>query len=231
MKTLTLLVCFVLMVTCAYAGAPVSTLGKMADEVRILTGLESTSLLPDSSLNQFCAEALVWTSTDIGGVEFQFRFVTVAEQAYYAIPDTITEVLYASFRTQEGGTRSIKAWYPQFFEDLQIGDLNNLNPSENDLPYAYHYWSDTVQLLPAPARADDTVTIAGYVEHRLVTDDSMTINMTPAFTEAAVYYAASKALFSVKQSDRSNACLTIYAVLKQSLSDRFTRRFDVMKRQ
>lgn len=230
MKRLLLILLFV---SSAYAGRTIDSVGPMMDQVRQITMLESTTLLPDSTLRGCCLRALKWTSTDIGGVERQYRFLTVAGQAFYAIPDSTTEVVFVTMRTQEGLTKSLKAWYPQFFEDLGVIEGDPFSPTENDIPLAYNYWSDSLQLLPAPVR-EDTVIIKIYVEHKTMVNsaaaDTMRIGfMSDAYAQAALYYACFEALVSVKNFNEANVFMGYYDKKKADLRTIFTRKFDILK--
>lgn len=225
------LIAVLLLVPRLYAGVTVDDRTEAKSAVRQVTGLESTTLLPDSTLEDIVNRSVVWTSTDIGGVEANVRFVTVAGQAFYAIPDTVTEVLFATMRTEAGATRSIKAWYPQFFEDLNMGDPNTMQPSEMDIPYAYQVWDDSVQLMNAPVRDADTVILKVYIEHPIDTSDTTNFRFSSdAYTQAALDYACAEALRTVQRYEEAALWDARYEKKKADLFRVFTRRFDVMKR-
>jgi len=217
------------------AGAnTIDSVGPMMDEVRQLTSLESTTLLPDSTLRACCMRALVWVSTEIGGVEVQHRIMTVEEQAFYALPDSMTQIVFLTMRTQNGVTKSLKAWYPQYLEETGITEGDPFSTSEDDLPYGYNHWADSLQLMPAPVTAGDTIILKIYVEHKTMANDSTADTMRLSFTgdvysQAALYYACSEALRTVKLYDESKDFMAEYDKRKKSLQDVFTRRFDIPK--
>ncbi len=213
----------------ASAGIVVDSIGSMKAEIRYMTHITSTSLLPDSTLHSFCDRALLWTSVDVGGVELQYKFTLTAEQAFYAIPDSITEVLFATY-ISGNVTKSIKAWYPQFFEDqFTLSEIDVTASSEDDIPVAYNYWADTIQLIPAPQKAD-SVYLKCFVEHSDLADTG-SILLKPAYTEAAVLYACHLAFISVAQFEEAALFLTLYEKKKASLRERYTRKFDLFKNE
>jgi hypothetical protein len=225
----------ILLVLCASLQAQtMDSVGQMMSEARQLIGVESTTLLPDTTLRGCVLRSLVWTSTDIGGVESQYRFVTVALQAFYAIPDSTTEVLGATVRTEGGQTRSLKAWYPQFFEDLDIGDPDEWTASSDNIPFAYHYWDDTLQLLPHAVRDNDTIILFTYVEHKTLTNESDTDSMAISFsgsgyTQAALYYACAEAAMSIGRGQLSQTFMAGYEKKKAELFRVYNRRFDARR--
>ena len=233
MKKLLLVLLVLLFISSAYAGRTIDSVGPMMDQVRQLTMLESTTFLPDSTLRGCCLRALKWTSIDIGGVERQYRFLTVSGTAFYAIPDSITEVVFVTLRTQEGVTKSLKAWYPQFFEDLGVIEGDPYSSTENDIPLVYNYWSDSLQLMPAPVR-EDTVILKVYVEHKTMlnssTADTMRIGFSSdAYTQAALYYAGFEALVATDNLDKAAIFIQFYDKKKADLKAVFTRKFDILK--
>ena len=94
------------------AGGTITTRLEFKENVRQNLDLESTADLPDTTFNDFVNRALLWTSTDIGGVQSRVRIVTVAAQPFYQFPDTVVEVL-AQILYSGAVSKSIKSLLSQ----------------------------------------------------------------------------------------------------------------------
>ncbi len=207
----------------AHTSSVFTSLVTFGHEVRQMTSVSSTSLLPDSTLIDITNTALVWTSIDVGGVELQHTITTVDGTRFYAIPDTVTEVLFASVLAGDGSTRSIRAWYPQFFDALE---LPSLNAGEDQAPSAYNYWADTIQLMPTPVQIDEIV-LKCYVEHPEL-DSSGTISFGPGYTEAALFYASYRVSFGLERYDAAAFFLNGYTERKTALKEKQKRKFEAI---
>ena len=226
MKRASLLVVLLLLFPYAVNGGDlITTVDEMGERVRDLTRISSQAILPDSDLYDFCGQALLWTSVDIGGVETIVRITTVATDPYYALPDTLVDVLFAYVNTKDAETRAIKAWYPQYFDELNLPAF--VGTDKEQIPLAYNYWQDTLQLLPVPLRADDTVVFKCFVEHETAETSGAIIYLRPAYTEAALFYACHLSTVSVGMFAESEKFFALYERLKVGLKERYTRRFEV----
>ncbi len=229
MKRLSFLFIVLIMVSVVFGGTVVSNMTQFKAKVRQRTGITSTSLLPDTTLTQLIQSAVLWTSTEVGGVESQHRFVTVAEQAMYAIPDTITSVLYTSVLSEDGGTHSIKAFMPELVED--VGGAVKIDPTNDEVsPSFYNIWADSIQIIPIPQRVD-TVILKCYVEHPLfdtlgssVGND--TLQFRAPYTEAAISYACYLTLTSLDMDTKAAIWLADYEKKKASLTGVYRRKVD-----
>ncbi len=216
-----------------FAGEVLTTNGAFKSLVRQFIGVESTELLPDSTLKTMAALAIVNTSVEAGGVESQFRLITVAEQKFYEIPDTVVAIPFTSVISSEGGTFYIRAGYPQYSDasapDGRIGVADDdPNVDDNQIPGEYHYWADTLQIIPAPIRAGDTLIIKCFVEHKADTANAGTIDFThPDFTTAALFLTCSYALMSVGEFERATFFEALYTKKKTELIQKYQRRLDV----
>lgn len=226
-KTILVLVMLCLFASTGFAGTMVDSLGEMKDIVRQLIGVESTSLLPDSTLRDICRGSVLWTSVDIGGVEYQYKFVTVADQGFYALPDTITKVLFASYISHAKGTYAFRSIYPQYFteEPAILSD----DAGAWDIPLDYNYWADTIQIMPIPKQAGDTIVLKCFIEHRDITTDTASINLSPPYSYAAIIYACGYSCVSLGMFDKANWFLAEYEKMKKSLTETYTRGFDILK--
>ena len=206
-----------------WADAPITTYAQFKTAVRRIVGISSTSLIPDTSLSADANAALLWTSVDVGGIQAQFRIVTVADQAFYAIPDTICEILTVSFISEDGGTHSVRSWPPEIYEDVvPTGNPALLSgEAEDDVPIAFNYWSDTLQLMPRPVNADDSVVLKCHVEY---TVDS-TLQLKAAYLEAAKFYCAYLTMMNLRNYEEAGIFLGYYEVLRKKLRARYQNQF------
>jgi len=240
-----ILFALLLMLSTVQAATVIDTLGKFKEQVRQFTGVESTELLPDTTLTDWCYLAIVNTSTEIGGVEAQYRVLTVAEQKFYSLPDTIVAVLATSLISTEGGTYVIRAGYPQYFDRFSLPRIgvadDAINVDDNSVPLEYHYWADTLQLLPAPIRDSDTLVLKCFIEHPSMTiggagdttasgannADTNTIAFTYSdYTTAALFLATAYTLYSIDEFDRGDRYFALYEKKKASLIQQYQRRLD-----
>ena len=226
------LLVMILLFSVAHAGELVSTNGEFKTFVRNWTGVESTELLPDSTLRRLSSLAIVNTSTEVGGVEAQFRILTVAEQKFYALPDSVVAVLATSLITTEGGTYVVRAGYPQYFDRFSLPRIgvadDAINLDDNAIPIEYHYWADSLQLLPAPIRDSDTLVLKCFIEHKADTTNAGTLDFTYSdYTTAAMFLACGYALMSIDEYDRADRFFALFEKKKASLVQQYQRRLDV----
>ena len=217
-----------------WGGAIIENRDDFQDYVRQITGLESTALMPDTTLNAIIQEAVLWTSVECGGVEAQYRILTVAGQAWYDVPDSVTEILYATLLSKDRETYSVKAYYPQWFGDTEspssLGDEAS-DETEDDFPFGYNYWADTLQLFPIPNRVD-TLVLKCYIEHPIFqgTDSTNdTLQFKPPYTSAAIDLAASEALYAVEMFDKSALWFAKYERKRNALRGIYQRKFDIIQ--
>ena len=206
--------------------ASIDTLGAFTDAIRQTIGVESTALLPDSALDQIAEQSILWTSVDIGGVEAMISFYDTAGTKYYAVPDTIVSMLYAGVVAPDGSVWSLKAWYPQFFEELGLSSTSS--SSSPTTPYAYIHWADTIQLLPTPSEGDALYIFRCFVEHQDISSDGDTIRLKPAYTEAAKFYACHLACISIGRWEEAAQFKALYDDRKANLKAVYTRRLEVL---
>lgn len=194
--------------------------------VRHKTRLKSQSNLPDSTLWDLCSESLIWTSVDAGGIEVTHRFETAANDAFYVLPDSLTSINRVTVITEDGETKSMKQWYPEFFDYFQLPALSS--DSKDQSPVAYDYWSDTIQIMPQPVRTD-TIKVKCFVEHPNADTADATDNilLRPGYALAALDYACHEALKSVGNYEEAAHWLASYEQKKKSLQARYARRMDV----
>lgn len=229
-----LLLALLLCASVAWGGAIIENRSDFQDYVRQITGLENTSLMPDTTLNRIIQEAVLWTSVECGGVEAQYRILMVADQAWYALPDSITEILHASLISEDGQTYSVKAYYPQWFGDTESpatlgGDA--WEQTEDAYPFGYNYWADTLQLFPIPKRVD-TLVLKCYIEHPPFqgTDSTNdTLQFKPPYTNAAIDLTAYMALKSVEMPEKAALWFAEYERKRNALRSIYQRKFDIIK--
>ena len=179
------------------AGSVYSNLDEFVDGVRNTLKISSTSsIISEAALYQFCKEAILWTSVDIGGYEVTYRFITAADQSWYAIPDTVTEVLFATLQTVDGKlTKDLRAFHTEYVEEKF--NLNTLYtddgeaPDNDATPKAYNVWADSIQLIPTPVKADSVI-LKCYMEHPMPNISDSLIHLKSAYVEAAMQFACGK---------------------------------------
>lgn len=194
------------------------------DGIRNQLKITSTTMLPESIVIEISKRALLWTSTDIGGYEQLIRFATVADKPFYPVPDSITEILFATLiSTNNKITKSIKAWHPEYFEDAF--DLQELTGEGDDqTPKAYNYFSDTIQIIPTPSKAD-SIFLKCYMEHPMPVTADSTIHLRPAFAEAALMYACSEVQAYLGRYNESDFYMARYDKLKGDLMRKYKAKF------
>lgn len=189
--------------------------------VREVVNITSTTALPDSVLVTIVQRALIFTSVDAGGYEKIFRFPTVDATAFYALEDSITEVLHVTVMSEDNRiTTSIQSFDPEFFEDIKI--LTKLEDGDAAVPRGYTVFADTIQLIPAPVRVD-SVFLKCFYEHPAFTDSL--IHLKPAFAEAALMYACSKVYEHRKMFNEATFYMNLYEALRNKLRIRYAAKF------
>ena len=206
------------------AAPVITTLGQFNTRVRERVRVQSTVMITDSTVRYASREAILWTSVTVGGVESNYRFVTVANDPYYPLPDTVVRVLYSSIQGAGGSSFPLKAWAPQYYD---IFDLDKLtDASEIQVPLAFIHWDDTLQLLPVPKRAD-TVLLRCFVEHQSISNDTNTIRLRSGYTEAALEWACSIVFGEIQLWDEAAKCRERFSQMKADLEAVYSRRFDL----
>jgi hypothetical protein len=211
-----------------YATGPITTLGTLKEGVRLELAVATSALLPDTVQTQIAQRSLLWVSTDCGGVEQTFLIKTVDGQAFYAIADTVVEILNGTM-VIDNKTMSVKALLPQYFDDVfpDLDELESTNDEDNT-PIAYQRWGDSIQLMPIPIRDDDSLYLKCFVEHRLITDDSMTIQITDPYTEAIILYASHLAYRRWQDYETSALYLAMYEKKRQELRAKYTPKLQIL---
>lgn len=218
--------CLVFLPVLASGGVLFADFQELKENVRQQLRIEGTPALPDSEMTDFCNRALLWVSTDIGGIESRFQVNTAIDSPFYAMPDTIVEILHATLISGLT-TKSIKAMWPQYYEELD-------NPTElaieagsvDDVPIAYIYWDDTLQLIPIPVKVD-SIYFYVMVEHPVLTD-TMTIRMESPYSEAALWYACKIILESMSITATAAIYERTYDKARPILRERFRRKFEIL---
>ena len=217
---LVLLSLFMLSNGLVFADQPFTTIQLMRSAVRSATQISEEANLPEATLTKFCHQALIWTSTDIGGIEVQYRIALSNNQRFKVLPDTICRIISASIVTNEY-TQEMKQVPPQYTEDVNIP--TRLESNENDnVPQAFSYWADTMQLLPIPNKSGDTIILQCYVEHPA---DS-TIKLRGAYCDAALYDAVARVYESLEKYASAAYWHGEYAKKKEALAQIYQRRFE-----
>ena len=212
MKKLILAIIIVLMAgIVAFVDSSLTNFDDFAVMVRHKTRISNKSVMPDSTLWDLCSESLIWTSVDAGGLEVTHRIQTVAQTVFYVLPDSLTSINRVTMLTSDGETKSLKQWYPEFFDYFNLPTIAGGDGDKS--PIAYDYWSDTIQMMPEPVRVD-TIYIKAWVEHP-PTDTAVandTIRLRPGYAMAALDYACYEVLKAVSQfkSDREIRCVSTY---------------------
>lgn len=211
------------------AGHIVRNRDQFQDYVRQITGLEGTPLMPDSTLNAIIQHAVLRTSVEAGGVETQYRLVMASGTAWYNLPDSVTEILFATLLTEDGRTFSVKAFFPQWFGDTESPPKLSDDATPDEYPFGYNYWADTLQVFPIPNRAD-TLIVKCYVEHPTFqgTDSTNdTLQFKPVYTDAAIELAASMALEAVESFDKADRRFAKWEKMRDALRAIYRRKFDI----
>lgn len=206
------------------ADDPFTNFDEFAEMVRKYTRIKDKSIMPDTTLWDICAQSIVWVSTEVGGCELRYRFVTVANQAFYQIPDSITEIVHATVQTKYGETKAIRAYYPEYFADFGVHKLSDANQS--GVPIAYFHWDDTLQILPPPIRVD-TVYLYAFTRHvypdTSAALDTITFNKT-TYAKAAISYACMEVLMAMKDYQSAGNWAALYEKQVATLRQTFSRK-------
>jgi len=221
------LIVFMLLPMMLAADPPITSIGEFKTGIRRIVGIEDVGLLPDTSLTSDVLTSLVHTSIDVGGIQAQYRIITVANQAFYAIPDTICEVLTVSFIASDGGVYAVAPLPPELYEQTKGPPLLT-DESQYSLPLVFNWWSDTIQLMPQPAKADDSVILKCHVEYSIAvitTADSSTLQLKAGYVEAATFYCAYLTSINLKMFDEANVFLGYYETLRRKLRARYQNQF------
>lgn len=211
-----------------WSSVSAATLSSFKSDLRYQTQLRSTTILTDTALTTFCNRAIVFTSTDIGGLEYQWRVPVVSGTKFYRIPDSVIQIFGASL-VSNGITKSIKAYPPEFAEeDFKLSTLGAVQPGMNSdaTPRAYQYWADTIQLIPIPIKAD-SLYLKGFVRHPQIMADTATIQLKPQYQEAAMAYACYLVWRSLEQYDKAEAWFASYKEIGQRLEKAQARKVDM----
>lgn len=190
-----------------------------------MVNCKADDMLPDSVLIGFAKRAILWTSTDIGGVEATFLIVTDTLQRFYAFPDTVTEILFATL-VNENVTYSIKAFSPAYYEDI-FEQTALQKDGEDQIPQAYNLWADTIQFLPTPIRVD-SVYFKCYVEHSAVTAVGDDILLRPAYIEAALEYCCYLVYKRWEEFDKAAIHRQDYEALGTKLTNRYRKPMEML---
>ena len=184
-----------------------NTLRAFMNEVRRRTRLYSGSLLNDGLLRDAASKGIQYTSTDAGGLENGFRITTVNGRAFYRVPDSTVQIVYASL-VSGGYTKSIKSYPPEYVEgDLSLDHLEGIGPDQ--VPRAYKWWNDTLQLIPIPVKTD-SIYFSTFIRHPLIILDTATVKLKGDFREAAILYTIYKVWMSVDEYGKADAYLKAY---------------------
>ena len=227
MKKLIVILLVCVLVSPISASTDIDTLADFMQEVRweLDYKYRSNDALPDSALIGFSKRALLWTSTDIGGYEGTVLIVTDTLQRFYAMPDSVTEIMFATV-VNEDATYSIKAFVPAYFEDIY--DIKVLEGEDDDqTPKGFNYWADTIQLLPTPNDVD-TIYFKCYFEHPYVDDVGDAIQLRPGFIEAAIAYTCYLAYRRLQEFDRAAFYLAAYEGLRARLIEKYKKPFEYL---
>lgn len=210
-----------------FADKSFTELGTLKAGVRQQLKVWDVNTLPDSTLTAICARALVDVSVTCGGVEMQFRVVTDSGDAFYPMPDSVTEILFATLVSRER-TMSIKAIPPQFTEDVSPDYPIRLEgQDEYQVPRFYNYWADTLQLISVPSKID-TLYFKCFVEHPLLSADSQDVRLRSTFGEVAFLKSCADAAASFEAFDVSTWYLNEYEKKCPKIREKYLRRFDVL---
>lgn len=227
MKIILIIFVCLSMVGPVFASTDIDTLGDFLQEVRweLNYKYRSNDALPDSALIGFSKRALLWTSTDIGGYEGTVLIVTDTLQRFYAMPDSVTEIMFATV-VNEDATYSIKSFVPAYFEDIYIIKVLE-GEGDDQTPKGFNYWSDTIQLLPTPIDID-SIYFKCYFEHPLVDSKDDSIQLRPAFIEAAIAYTCYLAYRRLQDFDKAAFYLGAYDALRVKLIEKYKKPFEYL---
>lgn len=212
----------------ALASGHVHTVAQFQRDIRMEMRISTGALLPDSVLLAASQRAILWTSTDIGGYEKRYKIQTHYGQAFYALPDTIVEVISASLISGMA-TKNLRGTNTEYFEapDVAAPDFageDSTGADRDKVPYGYHYWADTIQLMPIPAQLDSFY-LSCYVEHPMIDSTVDSIKLKPPFIEAARDFAMHLAYRSIQDYDAATFYLTLYKERRAELRGKYLRKY------
>jgi len=226
MKKILILIMLWLICLPVFGASALENFDAFCDRARQLTNVTSTELIADTVVYRLCSDAIVYTSADIGGLETQYKINTVADQAFYSIADSIVSINRVTVLTADGETKSLRLWYPQYFDYWDMPTM--AQGDEADVPIAYDFWADTLQVMPIPQRVD-SIYLKAYVEHRTLStdDDSDDIAIRPAFAKAALDLACSDICMKVGLFEKADKFLARYEIKKKALLERYFREMEI----
>lgn len=228
-RTIQTCIILLLLTSLAWADKPFIELGTMKPSVRKKVRIWDTQQLPDSTLTTFCQEGLITASVECRGIESRFRIITDTGQTFYAIPDTVVEIVFAS-NVSNGVTKSIRSIWPQYFEELYtVTTLASEAGANSDaVPQAYKYWADSVQLIPVPIKVD-TIYFDCYVEHPLLDNDSQNVRLRGNYNDAALYLTCQKVYESLEMWDAAGRMEAMYEKKKKELLAIYQRKLEILQ--
>jgi hypothetical protein len=217
----------VLLIGTVWAAGDINTAAKFRARLRLKANVYDTVLAPDSVLIRLTQEACLTVSTEVGGYEKQFRVITAAGQAFYALQDSVVEVVSAVV-VSNGLTKSIKAFYPQFWEDAGNADNLGTESGSEASPGGYIIWDDSVEMLPVPVQVD-TIYFKCFYEHPLIDDSTDSVKLKSDYTLLAVDYAQYLLYLVLKDYEQAVSWNGIYENKAKKLIAKYTPKFDVAK--
>jgi hypothetical protein len=228
MKKLLIIMIF-LMVGLCYPKGNITTSTGFWRAVRLELNIDANAMLPDTVLAALSQRGILWTSSDIGGIQMGFWLATVEEQVLYAVPDSVTEIVSAT-TIRDLKTRDIRGGYPPFYEatyDMTFYEA----PSEDAVPLSYSLWDDSVQLFPIPIQDDDSIYFKFHIEHPVCTAGATTILLKSAYVEAAIDYTCYLVYKRLQMYDIATYYEGQYGKKKQDLRQRYAPKIDLLKRE
>ncbi len=228
MKTVLVILLLLVLTSPVSASSAIDTVSDFMQAVRWIVHCSNDDMLPDSVLLGLTDRSLVWVSTDIGGIEAIYRIITAASTEFYAFPDTVTEILYATL-IDDSETFSIKAFSPAFYEDAFNKQTTLESGVGDQQPRAYNYWADTIQLLPIPINVD-TIYFKCYVEHPLTDAATDTIRLRSPYVEAALEWCCHLVYKRWQEPGPAAMHLANYEGLRAKLITRYAKPSEIMPR-
>lgn len=228
MKKLLIIMVFLMAGHC-FSKIHITTVTMFWRDVRYELNINANAMLPDTVLAALSSRAIVWTSSDIGGVQMGFWLATVDEQVIYAVPDSVTEIVSATM-IKDLKTRDIRGGYPPFYEATYGMNFYEA-ASETSVPLSYSLWDDSVQLFPIPIQDDDSIYFKCHIEHPVCTAGATTILLKSAYIEAAIDYTCFLVYKRLQEYDISNEYEEDYKEKKKDLRQRYAPKIDLLKRE
>lgn len=196
-----------LLAAATWADGILSDVGDLQWATRTTSGLYSTTSLPDSVNRDISYRALRFTSENIGGVWMRHQVISANGQRFYAIPDTIVNVVFGMLPIGN----KVK-FLPVFDPRMQLVQEELAGEGEYAKPNYVLYWNDTIQIIPTPISVD-TLSLWCFVKHPVCdtcTNDTLDIEFSSGYIEAAVEYAAHLAHLSLKNHNAAMFHLELY---------------------